>query len=51
MEVPFQGSNLTPEQRALNSAMPAVRIILEWVFKEVKMHFATVDFKRKMKLR
>lgn len=49
MEVPFQGGNISPPQAAFNKAMSAVRITVEWIFKEVKIHFATVDFKRKMK--
>ena len=50
MEVQFQGATLTAAQKAFNSAMSGVRISVEWVFKEPKMYFATVDFKRKMKI-
>ena len=50
LEVPFQGSQLTGAQSAFNGAMSGVRITVEWIFKEVKMHFTIVDFKRKMKL-
>lgn len=49
LEVPFQGSNLTAEQKAFNKAMSAVRITVEWVFKEIKCYFTTMDYKRKMK--
>lgn len=50
MEVPFQGSSLSAAQMAFNTAMAKVRITVEWVFKEVKMYFATLDFKRKLKI-
>ena len=30
--------------------MSAVRITVEWIFKEVKMYFPIIDTKRKMKL-
>ena len=51
MEVPFQEARLTAAQKAFNTAMSAVRITVEWICKELKMHFAaTVDFKRKMKI-
>lgn len=50
LEVPFQGATLTAAQRAFNSAMSEGRITVEWMFKETKMYFTTVDFKRKMKL-
>lgn len=44
MEVPFKGATLSPAQMAFNKAMSDVDC------KEIKMHFATVDFKRKMQL-
>ena len=50
MKVPFQGSHLQPMQWDFNGAMSRVRITVEWIFKEVKMHFTVVDFKQKMKL-
>eukprot|EP00171_Calliarthron_tuberculosum_P021776 IDg21776t1 len=43
--VPYQGSNLAAHQRAFNKAMSAVRITVEWVFKEVKVYFTTMDYK------
>ena len=51
IDVPFQGSNVSPAQVAFNRAMSSVRISVEWVFKVVKMQFPTIDFKRKMKVR
>lgn len=50
MEVPNQGSNLTGNQKAFNKAMASVRITVEWIFKEVKLYFTTMDFKRKLKV-
>ena len=51
LEVPYQGSNLTSAQRAFNRAMSAVRITVEWIFKEVKLYFTTMDYKRKLKVK
>lgn len=50
LETPFQGANLTPAQQALNTAMSSVRITVEWAFKEVKLYWASVDYKRKLRL-
>ena len=50
MEVPYQGSALSAEQRVFNKSMSLSRITVEWVFKEVKMYFSTLDYKRKMKV-
>ena len=50
LEVPFQGSNLSAQQRAYNKLMSSVRITVEWIFKEVKLCYTTVDYKRKLKL-
>lgn len=50
IDVPFQGSNVSPAQSAFNRAMSSVRISVEWIFKEVKMQFPDIDFKRKMKI-
>lgn len=51
MKVPFEGSILNTAQVAFNEAISKVRVTVESVFKEVKMYFSTVDFKRKMKVR
>lgn len=50
MEVPFEGRNMTPSQRAFNKAMPAVRIAVVWVFKDIKQYLTMVNNKRKIKL-
>ena len=49
MEVTFQGSQLSAAQGAFNKAIFSVRISVEWIFKEVKMQFTVMEFKRKMK--
>ena len=50
MEILFQGSNLSVQQVAFNKAMSSARIAVEWIFKEVKLYFTTVDYKRKIKV-
>jgi nuclease HARBI1 len=50
MEVPYQGSNLPEEQKYLNKAMSASRITVEWIFKEVKQYWSTMDYKRKLRV-
>lgn len=50
LEIPFQGSNLSPDQAAFNKAMSAARITVEWMFKEVKTFWTMVDFPRKMRV-
>ena len=50
IDVPFQGSNVSPAQSAFNREMSSVRISVELIFKEMKIQFPTIDFKRKMKV-
>ena len=50
LETPFQGSNISPEQQTFNTAMSSIRITVEWAFKEVKLYWTSLDFKRKMKI-
>ena len=50
METTFQDSNLSAQQVAFNKAMCSARITVEWIFKEVKPYFTTMDYKRKMKV-
>ena len=50
LEVPLDGANLSPGRIRFNRAMSSVRITVEWAFKEVKMHWTSVDFKRKLRL-
>lgn len=50
MDVPFSSANLTPAQRAANMSTASVRVTVEWMYKEVKLYWSTVDFKRKMRI-
>ena len=50
MEIPFQDSNLSVQQVAFKKAMYSARITVEWIFKDVKLHFTTLRYKRKMKV-
>lgn len=49
LEVPFQGSQLTGYQKAFNKAMSTGRVTVEWFFKEVKLYWSTMDYRRKMR--
>ena len=42
---------LTVEQEEYNAAMKALRIVFEWGYKELRQVFASLDYKRKLKLR
>jgi DDE superfamily endonuclease len=50
MEVHYQGSNLSEEQKSLNKAMSSSRITVDWIFKEVKQYWGTMDYKRKLRV-
>lgn len=49
---PFRGPRnlLTENERRFNSLMSRVRIVVEWVFKEVTQQFSFLDRKRSQKL-
>jgi nuclease HARBI1 len=49
MEAPYEGSNLSEEQKYLNKAMSASRITVEWNFKEVKQYWSTMDYNIKLR--
>jgi nuclease HARBI1 len=51
MEIPYQGSNFSEEQKYLNKAMSASRITVEWIFKEVKQYWSAMDYKRKLRVK
>jgi hypothetical protein len=51
LQVPFAGSQLTSAEETFNKAMSTCRISVEWIFKEIKLYWTTVDFKRKMRIR
>ena len=50
LRIPFQGSNLIASQRAFNKSMSSVRVTVEWMFKEIKIHWPVIDFKRKLRV-
>ena len=45
LQVGFQGSVLSEEEINFNRSMSAVRISVEWGFKEITTYFAAMDFK------
>ena len=49
LEIPFQGSSLTSYEKAYNGAMSKGRVTVEWYFKEVKLYWSTMDYKRKLR--
>lgn len=50
MDLPFQSSNLNSAQKAFNMAVSKVRVIVEWMFKEVKLYRTKLGYKRKMRI-
>lgn len=50
IDVPFQGAHLTRAQKKANTATASVRVTVEWAYKEVKLYWTTVDFKRKLRV-
>lgn len=50
MQVAYTGT-VTEEQEAYNAAMNALRIVVEWGYKDLKQVFSALDYKRKLKVR
>ena len=48
--VPFTGTSMSPPQQLFNKSMSSVCIINEWIFKEIKLYFSTVDIKSKVRV-
>lgn len=48
LDVPFQQAAYTYEQTCFNTCMSGGRIVIEWMFKEVKTMWTAVAFPRKM---
>ena len=46
LQGPFKGNNLTPLQKQYNK----VRASVEWVFGDIVNYFASMDFKKKLKV-
>lgn len=49
-EISFQGFNLNASRQAFNKGMSRVRVTFEWIFKESKLYWTTVDYKRKIRI-
>jgi len=50
LQTPFNGRNLTEDQKAYNKSMSKCRIGVEWVFGEIVSYFSFMDFKRNLKI-
>lgn len=50
MEVTYQRSNMTCEERDFKKAMASSYITVEWIFEEMKIYFSILDYKHKMKV-
>lgn len=50
IDVPFQGANICPAARAANESTARARVTVEWCYKEIKLYWTTVDFKRKLRV-
>lgn len=48
--IPFQGAELSEEQRVFNKAMSGSRNAVEWIFKELKQYWTVLGFKRKLRI-
>lgn len=48
--IPFQG-HVNEDQRKFNQVMSGARVTVEWMFKELKLSWTTMDFKRKLKVK
>ena len=45
LQAPYKEGNLTRDQKNYNKAMKKVRVVVEWLFGEIKTYFKFVDFK------
>ena len=50
LEIPFQGAHLGGDARAFNTAIATSRVTVEWMFKEIKLFWTLMDFKRKLRI-
>lgn len=48
--IPFSGSNICESRRKFNEYMSKSRVTVEWYFKEVKLYWTILDFKRKLRV-
>lgn len=45
LDTPFTDAHLNPVKAAANTSKDTVRVKVEWMCKEVKVYWCTVDFK------
>ena len=50
LQVTYQGAEVPADERAFNLAMATGRITVEWLFKELKMYWTTMDYRRKLRV-
>ena len=50
MQAPFRGNNLTNDQIEWNKSMSAVRVSVEWIFRDIINYFKFTDLKKKLKI-
>ena len=50
LQAGFKGAQLTPQQDLWNTRMSAVRVSVEWVFKDIVNYFKFIDFKKNLKV-
>lgn len=48
LEIQIQGAHLSDAQRAFNGSMSSVHVMVEWMFKELKLYWSNLDYKRKL---
>lgn len=51
LDVQFQDVTLSSARRATNRSTASVRVTVEWIYKEVKIYWTALYFKRKLKTR
>ena len=44
LEAPFRGNNLSNDQIEWNKSMNAVRVSVEWIFRDIIKYFKFMDF-------
>ena len=50
LQSPFTNARLTPDMKAFNESMSAVRVSVEWTFGDIINSFKFLDFKKNLKI-
>ena len=50
LQAPFRQVHLTPAQQWFNSSMSALRVSVEWLFKDIINYWKFMDFKKNLKI-